>query len=74
MTDDSQLWAIFLQQFCSSVVICRSGTIHAMTGIPTTATIRRTAANCDTRRNIAIISKRSPTPKSYYGVTTSFIF
>jgi len=55
ITDDSQLCAIFLQQFCSAAVICLSGTIQAMTGVATTAMISRSAANCEALRNISII-------------------
>src|SRR5215469_10768291 len=61
ITEVSQSCAIFLQQLCSSAVICLSGTMQAMTGIAATATISRTAANCEPLRNIPIISKSSPT-------------
>jgi hypothetical protein len=56
IADDSQSRAIFLQQLCSSAVICLSGTMQAMTGAAITAMISRTAANCDTLRNIPILS------------------
>jgi hypothetical protein len=59
ITVESQLCAIALQQICSAGVIWRSGTMHAMTGIATTAMTRKTAANCEALRNISIISKPS---------------
>src|SRR5215470_7935764 len=60
--DDSQLCAIFSQQFRSSAVSCRSGKTHAMTGIATTAMTRTTATHCETLPNIAIVSRlRLPT-------------
>lgn len=56
--DDSQLWAIFLQQSCSSAVICLSGTMQAMTGVATTAITRTTVAIWEALRNTFY-----PTPK-----------
>jgi hypothetical protein len=59
ITDDSQLCAIFLQQLCSSAVICLSGTMQAMTGIAAMAITRRTVANCDALRNISILLQQA---------------
>src|SRR5215831_9030221 len=59
ITDDSHSCAIFLQQLCSSAVICLSGTMQAMTGVATTAMISRTAANWDSLHNISILPSRA---------------
>jgi len=56
IAEDSQFCTVFLQQLCSSAVISRSGTLHAISGVALTAMIKKTAANCDeTLRTISIL-------------------
>src|SRR5262249_40060213 len=57
IADDSQLCAIFLQQVCSSAVICLSGTLQTIICIAATALISRTAANFDVLPNIPYLKR-----------------